>query len=425
MVKKYVTMKKWLLVLLVFVSCSKDEIPLPVVPTPTPVVVTPTLPPSVPTSSTWLDNNNIEMEVVDPQLKSNRKGQLTVPVIIINYLPKTKGDSLDMNLASDGYWELKHSTIEQCKSKIKIDKIVDKLSIDEGSRFRDYGQDVVNQYISIDVVEYINVYKLDYIMINGTRMIDYAKLFDKINMKNYIENKGVKEIWFTIFAKGDENMPSLKKEPKYINPSTVYAQPETNMSSKYGDVSNSSRITTDLPIYNNTYVVYGFEGTRGSDTDLHNRGHQIEAQMTHVDNSEKILFGGNRLVPMFFWKEFVGWDPITDRPLGRSGCTHMPPNTTKDYDYSNKTMVKSDITTWKPGGGTLVNVNSDTWTNIKYKYNLGPYINDSHVKWMIFWFQSIPGYNNNIKYNNFTISNWWDILYKWDDTMVNRKTLYN
>ena len=27
-----------------------------------------------------------------------------------------------MNLASDGYWELKHSTIEQCKSKIKIDE---------------------------------------------------------------------------------------------------------------------------------------------------------------------------------------------------------------------------------------------------------------------------------------------------------------
>ena len=421
-------MKKWLLVLLVFVSCSKDEIPLPVVPTP--VVVTPTLPPSASTSSTWLDNNNIEMEVVDPQLKSNRKGQLTVPVIIINYLPKTKGDSLDMNLASDGYWELKHSTIEQCKSKIKIDKIVDKLSIDEGSRFRDYGQDVVNQYISIDVIEYINVYKLDYIMINGTRMIDYTKLFDKINMKNYIENEGVKEIWFTIFAKGDENMPSLKKEPKYINSSAVYAQPESNMSPRidasYGDVSNSNKIITDLPRYNNTYVVYGFEGTRGSDTDLHNRGHQIEAQMTHIDNSEKILFGGNRFVPMFFWKEFVGWDPITDRPsLGRSGCTHMPPNTTEDYNYSSKTPVKSDIMDWKPGGGTLVNVNSDTWTNIKYKYNLGPYINDSHVKWMIFWFQSIPGYNNNIKYNNFTISNWWDILYKWDETVVNKKTLYN
>ena len=420
MVKIHITMKKWLLILLVFVSCSKDEMPTPIV-TP-PVVVTP---PTAPTSSKWLDNNNIEMEVVDPQLKSNGKGQLTVPVIIINYLPKTKGDSLDMNLASDGYYQLKHSTIEQCKSKIKIDKIVDKLSIDEGSRFRDYGKDVVNQYISIDVIEYINVYKLDYIIIGGVRMIDYAKLFAKINMKNYVEDKGVKEIWFTIFAKGDANMPSIKLEPKYYNDSTVYAQPETNMSSKYGDVSNSSKITTDLPIYNNTYVVYGFEGTRGSDTDLHNRGHQIEIQMTYVDDSEKLLFGGNRPTPTFFWKEFVGWDPIVDRPLGRSGCTHMPPNTTEDYNYSSKTMVKSDIMTWKPGGGIPEYVNTDTWTNIKYKYSLGPYLNDSHLKWMIFWFQSIPGKDNGIPYGTKKLTNWWDIFYKWDETMVNKKTLYN
>jgi hypothetical protein len=418
-------MKKWLLILLVFVSCSKDEIPVPIVTLP--VVVTP---PTAPTSSKWLDNNNIEMEVVDSQLKStdielNDSSILKVPVIIINYLPKTKGDSLDMNLASDGYYQLKHSTIEQCKSKIKIDKIVDKLSIDEGSRFRDYGGDKIKKYVSINVIEYINVYKLDYIIIGGVRMIDYTKLFAKINMKNYVEDKGVKEIWFTIFAKGDANMPSIKLEPKYYNDSTFYNQPETNMSSKYGDVSNSSKITTDLPIYNNTYVVYGFEGTRGSDTDLHNRGHQIEVQMDKIDDSEKIKFGPTLYRPTLFWKEFVGWDPVVDRPLGRSGCTHMPPNTTKDYDYSNITKVQSDIKTWKPGGGIPEYVNSDTWTNIKYKYNLGPYLNDSHLKWMIFWFQSIPGKDNGITYETKKLTNWWDILYKWDDAVVNKKTLYN
>ena len=425
MVKIHITMKKWLLILLVFVSCSKDEIPVPIVTLP--VVVTP---PTAPTSSKWLDNNNIEMEVVDSQLKStdielNDSSILKVPVIIINYLPKTKGDSLDMNLASDGYYQLKHSTIEQCKSKIKIDKIVDKLSIDEGSRFRDYGGDKIKKYVSINVIEYINVYKLDYIIIGGVRMIDYTKLFAKINMKNYVEDKGVKEIWFTIFAKGDANMPSIKLEPKYYNDSTFYNQPETNMSSKYGDVSNSSKITTDLPIYNNTYVVYGFEGTRGSDTDLHNRGHQIEVQMDKIDDSEKIKFGPTLYRPTLFWKEFVGWDPVVDRPLGRSGCTHMPPNTTKDYDYSNITKVQSDIKTWKPGGGIPEYVNSDTWTNIKYKYNLGPYLNDSHLKWMIFWFQSIPGKDNGITYETKKLTNWWDILYKWDDAVVNKKTLYN
>ena len=422
-------MKKLILVLLVFiVGCTKDDIPTPVVVTPVVVVPPVVVPPAA--TSTWSDDKTIEYEIVDPKLKSNNKGKLTVPVVIINYLPTIDGVNLDMNLASDGYYQLYNSTLDRLKLKIKTDKIIDKLSIEEGSRFRDYGRDIVSQYVNVNVVAYINVYKLEYVMIGGTRMIDYNKLFGKIDMKKYVDNQGVKEVWFTIFGKGPS--PSVVGT-KYEDPSTYYSQPESNMSSKYGDVSNSNRNTTDLPIYDNTYVVYGFEGTRGSETDLHNRGHQIEIQMDKVDDSEKIKFGPSLYRPTLFWKNFVGWDPITDRPLGRVGCTHMPPNTKVDYDYTNKTMVKSDIKTWKPSGGTLEDINTDTWTNIKYKFNTScygvvgsfNYDTDSHYKWMMFWFQSIPGDNNNIPYNNTTLSNWWDILYQWDNTMLNRKTLHN
>ena len=132
-------MKNWLLILLVFVvGCSKDDI-TPIVVTP-PVVVTP---PAAPTS-TWSDDKTIEYEVVDPQLKSNGKGLLTVPVVIINYLPTSDGVNLDMNLASDGYYQLNHSTIEQCKTKIKKDKIVDKLEDDE---------DVQNVYTNLKPID--------------------------------------------------------------------------------------------------------------------------------------------------------------------------------------------------------------------------------------------------------------------------------
>jgi len=417
-------MKKWLLVLLVFVSCSKDEIPTPIVTTPAVVTPTPT--------SVWSDDKTIEFEPVDVKLKSNKKGFLTIPVVIINYLPTNDGVKLDMNLASDGYYQLNYSTLDRLKLKIKTDKIIDKQCIEEGTRFRDYGSDMVRQYVDVDVVAYINVYKLEFTTIAGTRMIDYKKLFnrDKINMQKYVDSLGVKEVWFTIFGKG--SFPSVVGT-KYEDPATYYFQPESNMSSKYGDVSNSNRNTTDLPIYNNTYVVYGFEGTRGVETDLHNRGHQIEVQMDKIDGSEKIKFGPSLYRPTLFWRDFVGWDPIIDRPLGRVGCTHMPPNTKVDYDYTNKTFVKSDIKNWKPGGGTLEDVNTDTWTNIKYKFNMDGYsvvgnVNydkDSHCKWMIFWFQSIPGKDNNISYGNKQLTNLWDIFYKWDETMGNRKSLYN
>jgi hypothetical protein len=50
--------------------------------------------------------------------------------------------------------------------------------------------------------------------------------------------------------------------------------------------------------------------------------------------------------------------------------------------------------------------------------------NDAQYKWIMFWFQTIPGANNGIKYGNYTISNWWDILYNWDNAIRTKKQLY-
>ena len=37
---------------------------------------------------------------------------------------------------------------------------------------------------------------------------------------------------------------------------------------------------------------------------------------------------------------------------------------------------------------------------------------------------TIPGSNNGIKYGNNTISNWWDLLYNWDDAVKGKKKLF-
>ena len=48
--------------------------------------------------------------------------------------------------------------------------------------------------------------------------------------------------------------------------------------------------------------------------------------------------------------------------------------------------------------------------------------------WMLFWFQSIPGINNNIPFEingkQTTLSNWWDLYYDWDEAFKNKKTLW-
>lgn len=368
--------------------------------------------------------NNMEFIPVDPRLKSNGRGKIVVPVVIVNYLPTVDGVLLDMNRAPDGYYELNNSTLERAKAKILADKVVEKNAIEEGTRYRDYASNKVDPYISLNVVGYVNVYELDLTFwmkttSNGKpvdmKTIEYFKLFERLKIKNFVNNLGVKEIWITMFPK--DEYPSVVKN-NMADATTYYGLPESNMSSPTtGDISNSYRHPNDLPIYSKTYVVYGDSGHRGADTDLHNRGHQIEAQLSYIDRS---LIWNNAFLPTSTKKEF------------RLGNCHWPPNATSDYDYSNKVAVKSDISSYKPSGGTYVDVNVDTWLNKKYSFPMkatnivgeSNYDNDSQVKWFIYWWQSIPGYTNTIPYNNTTLENWWDIFYNWDEAIKSKKKLY-
>jgi hypothetical protein len=84
-------------------------------------------------------------------------------------------------------------------------------------------------------------------------------------------------------------------------------------------------------------------------------------------------------------------------------------------------------------------VSCDTWTGIEYNYpftsifwdknsNIDNISKDSGYKWFIYWFQSIPGKNNNILYErdggNYTLTNWWDLYYNWNESLENNKTLW-
>ena len=393
--------------------------------------------------------SGIEMETVDPRLKSNKTGNITVPVVIINYLPTTHGIYLDKwrVLGPTIAWDDAHKiTLQRAKQKILLDKIIEKNAIEEASRFRDYGSNKVKPYIDIDVVAYIYVYDVKLFKVS-TKLIDTTtndnddRIDNKVNMdwhnidfndlintklksggfdlKTYVESKGVKEVWFT----------SL---PKEIG-SNSYNVPESNMSSPTGDISNSIPSNTDLPIYDKTYVWYGFNYSRGVNEDLHNRGHQLERQLDYIDSQ----YNTN-----IYYKSFA---------LGRytlGGFTHTPPNTTKQYDYWNVTDTKSsNIMGWSPNGGSFSNVNANTWGNITYPYEklitmTSPttfstgevnYVNNLEYKWHIFWWQSIPGFNNNITSisgsgstaKTITVSNWWDIFYNWDDAIKLKKKLIN
>lgn len=124
---------------------------------------------------------------------------------------------------------------------------------------------------------------------------------------------------------------------------------------------------------------------------------------------------------------------------------HYPPNADGDYHYDSEVYVDSDILDWIPnGGGIKTPVNKNAWhfertmpiyiPSITDHQKWGSYGGsnkvggDPHGGWLIYWMQSIPSKENNIQYdydgNDYSITNWWDIVYKWDETILNNRNLF-
>ena len=379
-----------------------------------------------------LNNSIVEYEEIHPFLAEpilNSKRQINV--IVLNYIPsKDNGYTVDQNTFpfrdDSGNYDPKLK-VKDFKKWILGETIRVKKGIEEGSRFRGYKTNN-DPYIGIKVIKYINIYKIpkrvrslsqERFAIDSTEAYypDYHKLFEDLKIKELVENENVKEIWF--------NRKSL-------------SVPESNMSSPTsGDISNlyyeqgyqfnNDYENTDLPIYDKTYVVYSHWLHNSYDYTLHVRGHQIERQMSYFED-------GN-----FLWGKFKGFNVGENGRERGCGTVHYPVNATSAYQYNNSSYVQSDIENWLPdnsGEQTLINNDSwkrdiyistsmPIWNDYKSETNRSIIGNDPQGGWMIYWFQSIPG-DILIPFNkdgeNYTLSNWWNLFYDWDDAIKeNRK----
>jgi hypothetical protein len=242
---------------------------------------------------------------------------------------------------------------------------------------------------------------------------DHHGVFERLGVQHYVDDLGVKEIWFwqTHF---DDGFPSF--DPAIHDPADFRGLWESNMSSPTtGDVSNSDRDNTDLPIYDHTYVVYGYNIRRTQAEAMHNHGHQLEAMFSHVNWMRD---GNNQL----FWVDFVGAGT-----LGRAGWTHVPPNTVDHYDYLNPTVVDSDIMDWRSdNSGDKTPVNVDTWGDMSYAWpeglvdelngnrEVGAIWQRTESQWYVMWMQSMPGLDNGIPHGYGQMTNWWEFVADWD-----------
>ena len=406
---------------------------------------------------------------VNPYLRENDfSTDLNIPVVIINFHPTQDGVNVDPRWYPDNYAVVRdrfynyfnykdpqnyvdrnicdntltenvicdYTSMDIFKLKAEEIHMFTKYGIEEGSKFRGYKNPDAKRGINIQVVKYFNFYEMNKLFFGNADIPEpnYKEVFEAINLKSLVEDYGVKEVWFSLH-------PLSLEYPSIIDGSIpqdlIINLRESNMSSPYGDVSNSSRITEDLPVYSKTYTVYGINLDRGPGESLHNRGHQMEAQFGYLDRNNK---------DYLFWNKFVGvklnnglLDFSKQAYNGRSGNTHFPPNASSDYDWGNQAKFSSDINNWLPSGGINEDVNTSTWTDVNYNLpfetkfyfkesNLDSFRYDTQYKWLLYWFQSIPGENNNIPYlkngEEYILTNWWDLFYNWDEAITEDKTLW-
>ena len=372
----------------------------------------------------WSFEVSTEMRIpVDSYLATPIAGALwEVPVIIVEFLPTADGVNLDVTKNPD-YYVLGEISLDALEKRILDFAKRRKMAIEQGSRFHGYRDPLATPSLGYRVVEHIIVYELTPASTKrgrepgGPYYPDFFKIFARLKLDQLITEKKVKEVWI-VESGMDTSYPSYN--PAIHKSEDFRTNWESNMSSPVtGDVSNSDRDPNDLPVLGHAYVVFGFNFRRTQAEAVHNVGHQLEAMLSYVNQRQ------DRNTNLF-WHQFVGQNAQSQFITGRAGWTHMPPNTTTNYDYLNQTSVSSDIEDWQPdGSGLKKSVNVNTWGSLTYPWpGAADFAQRVETQWYVYWMQNFPGRGNQIRHGANWMTNWWAFLGDWDAAIRSGLGLY-
>jgi hypothetical protein len=187
----------------------------------------------------------------------------TIKVFVVSYFPVV-GDQMDKSVTGDvggSYAELKAKTERLTQEACK--------ALEEGSRFRGYKlpSKPALRYEVVGRAEFKEPIPVRDKIGDATPLLNYNAVMWRIDAKTWVEEKGVHEVWIW----------------GYHGPNGLW---ESNMSSPYGDVSNSDRDNADLPVFKRTYTVYHYNYGRGLGEMLENHTHQFEHLWNHVDGRD-------------------------------------------------------------------------------------------------------------------------------------------
>ena len=336
-----------------------------------------------------------------------------VPVLVIRYFATADGVNLDTSI-SPGYWSDDPRTLADLDAHVLAASRRAKFALEQGSRFRAYDDQAARPSLGYRVVDQVTVYEQTppgkVIGQEGGHPSwepDWFAIFERLDVRHYVEDLGVREVW--VWTGGMGLWPSF--DPEFDDVQDFRGGWESNMASPLtGDISNSNRDDTDLPVYANTYVVYNYNFGRSQAEAVHDHGHQIEAQFAYVNQRQD----GNEDL---FWTRWRGRDQDGNRVTGRCGDTHCPPNTNADYDYENTDIVLSDIADWTwDASGSFSPVNVHTWGDLEWPWpdGVADFSQRVETQWYMYWMMSMPGHDNGLAYADGQLTNWWEFIGNWD-----------
>ena len=313
---------------------------------------------------------------------------MEIPVVVVKYFP-VKGELIDVAVTGD--WG---APLQETREKTEKLTVEVALNLMEGSRYHGYKDPRARPSLMYRVVKtYEFLEPLPTVPRRSEKVpnTDYTKIMERIGIREWVEEKGVKEVWLWGYHGGVLNLW------------------ESNMAGPWGDISNSSRDPNDLPVLKKTYTVYHYNYQRGPSEAVEDHMHQLEAVLNYVDGRDRTP--AEQWDKLLFWGKFVGSDRT--HQIVRPGCgwSHYPPNAVGDYDWGNKRYVETDIEDWRPdGGGQKQRLNCDRWQS------------DS-LKWFVYWTQNLPGADNGLVYRGKPLGNWWVFLGDFDGAMRRRLKL--
>ena len=336
----------------------------------------------------------------------------TAKVLVLKYYPlDSSGQNLDPAIAGTG------QSLSAIRTHVNTVTDLGISRMTNGSKFHGYKDETAQPAVTyqvFDTKEYLEALPVSTIKPSFSSPAfrpDYRQILTRENICNYVDNQGVSQVWVWGYHHGNI-------EPAESDMSMGYRSQQFWNHSSYGDVSNSEQ-SDNLPICNNTYVLYNYNYTRGLGELLEDHGHQIEALYRFIDNN--------------LWTDYQKPNGETDPNIvNHCGWTHSPPNSGDwtgprgQYQWNDKTLVKSNCEDWQPGGGGEVReVNCNTWYEPYYQipYDTIACQDDGGVAFKVWWMQNIPGRGNNLTYQGNPLKNWWDFYADFDNAIAINKSL--